>query len=198
MSGSHHTEPPNVYARWHAKRGRKGKVLVPRILHRAPKLGDLHPLNRNIIRNYLMDVPWSYINGLRGIECRPRKGVAVGDPFGLYSPVEKRIWLYSVPLGDWDFLHGASSSNEGWQRYYRRLDATVSNTETGIRVSWSRPVDVELLFVNVLFHELGHHYTHAFKRRRKLPKDLNASEGLANMHVGRLWKHVLRVRGVDT
>ena len=151
MSGSDHTEPPRVYARWRAKRDRKGRVVLPRIIHRAPKIGDIHPLNRSHIRNYLMDIPWSYVNGLRAIECRPRKDATVGDPFGLYSSVEKRIWLYSIPSGDSNFRCGTSSSSEGWQRYYRRLGAIVSETEAGIRVSWSRPIDVELLFVDVLF-----------------------------------------------
>jgi len=42
----------------------------------------------------------------------------------------------------------------------------------------------------VFFHELGHHYAHQYKNKRKIPRGLKINEYLAELYKSRIRKGV--------
>ncbi len=190
---SNSTEPPEVQVHNHIKWGR-GQCLrgpdgdvraLPRIIVRKPTIGDIHPIGLKWIRSYLLDVPLPYLNNLTAVECRPRSG-AVGKPFGAYLVSERRIILYSVPAEEWRF----SKKFEASIPAYRSHGAQVNVDDKGFRVTWPNPAKLEILFVETLFHELGHHYNFTYRRRRKVPSEKIAQESIADAHITKIWKHI--------
>jgi hypothetical protein len=189
MTHTRKTIRPNDYAFRFGRLDKEGFRAMPRIVARKPRTGDIHPLTRNTIWNYLQLVPPAYVYGLKAVELRPRKD-AVGCPYGLYSPVEKRIWLYSCPSREWHF------SNEIWTRHKGVLASgaqvvTSGNASNDVVVEWNDPFDIELLFVDVLLHELGHHYVNQYRSSRGAPATRSRAEAVANVHVGKLWRRII-------
>jgi hypothetical protein len=179
---------PNDYALRFGKRDKNGYRTLPRIVNRKPRTGDVHPLTRNQVWYYLLMVPPAYVYGLKAVELRPRKD-AVGCPYGLYSPGEKRIWLYSCPSREWRF------SEEIWPRHKGVLTSgaqivTSENASNDVVVEWNDPIDIELLFVDVLLHELGHHYVNQYKSSRGKPATHSRNEAVADVHVKKLWQQI--------
>jgi len=189
MALTRKTMRPNDYALRFGKRDKDGSRALPRIVTRKPRTGDIHPLTRATISNYLLMVPPAYFYGLKAVELRPRKD-AVGCPYGLYSPDEKRIWLYSCPSREWRF------SKEIWSRHKELLarGAQIVTSDDGsndVVVEWNDPFDIELQFVNVLLHELGHHYVNQYKSSRGTPATHSRNEAVADVHVTKLWQQIL-------
>lgn len=189
MAGTYKTMRPNDYALAFSKRDKAGYRALPRIVVREPRKGDVHPLTRVQVRYYLAMVPPAYVYGLKAVELRPRTG-ALGCPYGLYSPREKRIWLYSCPAHEWHF------SNEIWHRHKAVLtwgaQIVESHGSSGeIAVQWNDPVDIELLLVHVLLHELGHHYVHQYKSSRGMPGTRARHEVVADVHVKKQWQQII-------
>lgn len=188
MSRTDKTMRPSDYASRFSKRDKNGYRQLPRIVNRKPRIGDIHPLTRDQVWNYLLLVPPAYVYGLKAIELRPRKD-AVGCPYGLYSSVEKRIWLYSCPAREWHF------SEEIWPRHKAVLTAGAQiiasqNAGKDVVVEWNDPIDIELLFVDVLLHEMGHHYINQYRSSRGSPATNFREEALANVHVKKLWQQI--------
>lgn len=160
---------------------------MPRIIVRKPRIGDIHPLSESIITNYLRGAPPAYVYGLKAIELRPRKS-GIGDPYGLYSFVEKRIWLYSCPEREWRFpevnqSHLKLLCSFGAQRV--QLDSSCKDEV----VVWDERIDLEIFTVAILFHELGHHYVNQYKSSRRQPATRKAHEGAADLHMFKLTNH---------
>ena len=189
MAHTDKTMRPNDYALRFIKRDKTGYPRLPRIVVREPRKGDVHPLTRDQIWYYLAMVPPAYVYGLKAVELRPRKD-ALGCPYGLYSPRDKRIWLYSCPAREWHF------SNEIWHSAKAILTwgAQIVESEGSsgdIAVQWNDPVDIELFLVDVLLHELGHHYVHQYKSSRGMPGTRPRHEVVAEVHVKKQWQQII-------
>jgi hypothetical protein len=188
MANTDKTMRPNDYALRFGKRDKRGYRVLPRIVNRKPRTGDVHPLTRDQIRYYLLLVPPAYIYGLEAVELRPRKD-AVGCPYGLYSEGEKRIWLYSCPAREWRFSEEIWPGHKAVLSYGAKM-VTSQNAGKDVVVEWNDPVDIELLFVDALLHELGHHYVNQYKSSRGRPATRSRNEAVANLHVEKLWQHI--------
>lgn len=53
-------------------------------------------------------------------------------------------------------------------------------------IVWTDRLGLELFFVQTLLHELGHHYVHIHRHRRKLPSKSKGHEYLADQWAARL------------
>ena len=191
MSKSYRTERPRVLAAKNFKRDREGNVILPRVIERAPRLGDIHPLSKSDIVTALWKMPAAYLYGLRVIELRPRVG-KTGYPFGCYRTIEKAIHLYSLP-DVWRFSYKGYSG-----QMYRRYGADVE-TKSGFQtVRWSRDEYLAcFMYEDVLLHELAHHYDYQYPRRNKIPQNRRLSEHSTNRRAYRLayWRSFERIFG---
>ena len=132
------------------------------------------------MRNALKMKPVEYIYGLQQVELRPRVE-GVGDPFGYYDIDAKHIILYSLPL-IWR-LPRASDELTGLVPY----GANVEREESVMTITWTNPEDLAAFFYcNVFTHELGHHYSHQWRRKRKTPPFGRAQETVADLHTRKL------------
>ena len=136
-------------------------------------------------------VPLEYLYGLNQIELRPRVD-DVGQPYGFYSPSEKLIVLYSAPTA-WEL---GSASEEasllGTIMVYKDHGAEVKREQDKLMVHWPDPVGLEkLYFWHVFLHELGHHYSNQWKRRRKRPPWGQYQEIIAELHRQKLSTQVV-------
>lgn len=164
-----------------------GSVALPRIVVRRPRHGDVHPITARSLRGVLKrDVPIEYLNGLSRIELRPRQGV-VGDPFACYLPDEKTIILYSLPTQwTWDY-----DPPEDLLAKMYRFFAVMSLTDEGLTIRWpEREVLALWYFVEVLAHELGHHYRTQYRIRRGSRKHKLHEEFVASLHSERFFAEI--------
>jgi hypothetical protein len=180
VSQTFKTWPPRIYALSSHKRDRNGRRVLPRIVHRNPRPGDIHPLNPGMVRELLRGVPAEYIYGLKAIELRPRQG-EVGEPYGTYLRGDKRIWLYSCPPRSWRF------SARAWPRHLGNLAAgarLAANQEdpASVLIEWDDPEDLWRTYTHTLFHELGHHYVDQYRLSRGRPSTRRRNEDLADLH----------------
>lgn len=189
MSRSFRTRPKDLIARDRMPRDRQGDILFPRIIIRKPRPGDCHPLNRRMIARAFEKLPLEYFYGLKEIELRARQG-GIGEPFGSYSAYAKKIILYSVPGRLWKI----KNPSEGLVAAVRRYHPEIREDETGIAVVWDSAFLLRMFFLSTLFHELGHHYTHQYKGKKKPPLDVRSKEFQADAQVVKLQKHVFGVR----
>lgn len=179
MARSFRTQQPEAAARRRLRRDPDGSIELPRIVWRRPRSGDRHPLSAAVIRKVLQrEVPIEYLNGLARIELRPRSA-DVGQPYAWYLPDERTILLYSLPL-EWTWEGRPSqSSMQSMLRFY----ADLTETPTGLRVSWPAP-EVQSLwfFVEVLAHELGHHHQRQYRIRRGSDRARRHEEFVSGLH----------------
>ncbi len=105
MSLNSRSEPTKIIAARRFPRDREGRPILPRVIKRAPRPGDVHPLTRQHISNFLRYLPVDYVYGLRRVELRGRTSEEIGDPYGYYLNGEKTIVLFSVPPDLWQFPH---------------------------------------------------------------------------------------------
>ncbi|MBN1788620.1 MAG: hypothetical protein JW806_09545 [Sedimentisphaerales bacterium] len=134
-------------------------------------------------------LPLEYFYGLKEIELRARSS-DVGDPFGKYSPSAKKIILYSVPKKQWNMSNPPKSFIASLRRYH----AKITNTKDGIIVEWESDIVLIMFFISILFHELGHHYMHQYKCKRKPAMGVYLNEWHADAQMIKLQKHVFKTR----
>ena len=134
---------------------------------------------RRVLRN---EIPAEYLHGLSRIELRARTAGSIGMPFGCYLRDEKAILLYSLPdAWVWD-SRPAESLIAGMQRYY----AFVREDASGVHVAWPAPEVLSFwFFIEVVVHELGHHYQHQYRARRGGAKSRRHDELVAELHSAR-------------
>ena len=182
MSRSFRTRPPALIAV--SRRGETaGGRTFPTIIERQPSVGDIHPLDKKLIRELLPSLPEEYLYGLRSIELRSRKNAFVGYPFGQYRIKDKAICLFSLPFPTWSMPKLRKES----RRTYRRFGAVVEDDEHTSSIRWPeleslRNFQMEFVFL----HELGHHYQYRFKTKKPLPADFFYEELLADTHARKL------------
>jgi hypothetical protein len=186
MARSYRTEPKWRIADRNAKRDAEGRVLLPRIVDRSPRIGDVHPIPKRMLARLLSRLPVELYYGLRAIEMRPRQH-SVGRPFAEYSRAEKAIRLYSLPLT----IHLPSLSPR--QRGLMEIsDATVEQQADGYSVSWPDSFSMGFWFYYDTFvHELGHHHRFQYPSKTGRPGRILDEEAMADRYcywatVGRL------------
>ena len=186
MSGSYRTLPKNILATDRMPRDKKGAIIFPRIIVRKPKQGDVHPLDRKSIAIGFNAIPKEYFYGLREIELRPRTGSMQKQAFGRYY-LDKRLHLYSVPPRTWEY----AEITESYGRLVGRYGAKVSESTNGIIIKWDDSISLLMFYLmEVFFHELGHHYAHQYKNKRKTPRGREINEYLAELYKSRIRKGV--------
>ena len=149
-------------------RDREGNIVLPRIVRRKPRPGDVHPINRRQLSNVLDRIPLEYLYSLRKIEMLPRKD-GIGNPFGYYLASEKRIALYSLPL-KWEFSFEEELGADLFGPFFRLEEhgAVVETDENIATVTW--PEEIRMAFWHcriVLLHELGHHFRATYRAKRR-------------------------------
>lgn len=186
MSRSYRTEPKRRIAARNANRNSEGRVLLPRIVERTPRVGDVHPISKHMLARMLSRLPVELYYGLRLIEMRPRQD-SVGHPFGEYSRTAKTIRLYSLPLT----IHLRSLS-PGQRRLMEASEATINDQADGWTVSWADSFLMGFWFYHDTFiHELGHHHRFQYPAKTGRPGRVSDEESLADKYcywttVGRL------------
>lgn len=186
MSHSYRTDPKWRIADRNASRDSDGRVLLPRIVERTPRIGDVHPIPKPMLTRLVSRLPVELYYGLRLIEMRPRQG-AVGYPFAEYSRAAKTIRLYSLPLP----MHLARISS--WQRQLFEIsEATIEQDANGYAISWEDSFSMGFWFYyDVVVHELGHHHRFQYPSKTGLPGRRSEEEAMADRYcywatVGRL------------
>lgn len=191
MSRSYKTEPRGKIAWRRMPQDKEGEFVFPRVIVRKPKEGDFHPLSSKDMKVAFEKLPLEYFYGLKEIELRARSKNVLDQPLGKYSTRDKKIILYSVPCGQWK----VSKISAGMRQDFTRYRAKISKCDDGFAVEWEQKVGLILFFlIEVFFHELGHHYVHQYKCKRKPPIDIGLNEWLADLHVGRLKDEVFQKR----
>lgn len=182
MSRSFRTRPPALIAA--SRRGKTaGGRMFPTIIERQPSIGDIHPLDKKLIRELLPSLPEEYLYGLRSIELRPRKNAFVGYPFGQYRIKDKTICLFSLPFPTWSMPKLRKES----RRTYRRFGAIVEDDDHASSVHWPELESLRNFQTECVFlHELGHHYQYRFRTKKPLPADVFYEELLADAHARKL------------
>jgi len=182
MARSYRTQQPEAAAKRRLTPAEDGTIRLPRIVSRRPTRGDRHPISAGALRNILgREVPIEYLNGLARIELRPRPS-DVGEPFGCYLRDERAIILYSLPL-QWTWYTPAP---DALLRSMRRFYAAVDEDTYATTISWPAPEVLGLwFFVEVLAHELGHHYRNQYRIRRGNARHRRHEEFVAEMHSAR-------------
>jgi len=158
MTRSRHTDPPRVVA--HRADARTGMARA-RVIERRPRHGDVHPIPKSIVEALLVIVPGEYAHGLRRVELRARQG-PLGQPYAEYRRGEKVVVIYSVPT-QWELR----SIPEAEQGSMRRFGAHLERRGDAWLVRWDDLEGLTFWFAYiVLFHELGHHFSDQYHRRR--------------------------------
>ncbi|MBS0578110.1 MAG: hypothetical protein JSR36_02485 [Proteobacteria bacterium] len=185
------TEPPDRYARAFHERDKAGARIMPRVIRRAPRRGDIHPLSPDDIRNVLRAVPPSYVYGLKSVElvARPR---TVGDPFGVYLGDEQRIRLYSCPPTHWSVEAVGNGFADMWLSWGAVASADPSRPGR-VSVHWPQPERLWNFYLDTLFHELGHHYVRKYAASRGRPKTHRRNEKLADLHSLKIYRRIKRL-----
>jgi hypothetical protein len=190
MSDTFNTWPPDIYALSAHERDKHGRRVLPRILQRKPRPGDIHPLKPGTLHDCLRIVPPAYVYGLKAVELSPRRG-DVGAPYGVYLRGEKRIRLYSCPPRFWRFSSAAWPQHEGVLSRGARLVGSDEDKAT-VLVEWLDRDNLEMVYIHVLFHELGHHYVNQYRSSRGRPKTRKTNEIVADLHDDKISIHLMR------
>lgn len=149
---------------------------------------DYYPLSKGMLNGYVKELPPEYLVGLNRIELMDRNSRNIGDPYGFYRESEKVIIMYSVPPKRWVFGSLGHTSRDR----FRTHGASVGEIESGIEVTWKKPIDLAyFMFAEVFLHELGHHYIHQYRHRNKSPGSDRLHEELADIHMRKLAKNAI-------
>jgi hypothetical protein len=168
MSRTYRADKESRIAERRMPRDREGNIVLPRIVVRKPRPGDVHPIKRRQLRQVLDRVPLKYMYNLSKVEMLPRKD-GIGAPFGYYLPSEKRIALYSLPL-KWELIYGDELGAElaGPFLHLEEHGAVVDTDENIATVIWPYENRMALwLCREVLLHELGHHFRATYRAKRR-------------------------------
>jgi hypothetical protein len=190
MARSYRTQQPAAAARRHATLDAEGAPILPRIIERKPLPGDIHPVSAAALRRVLKrEVPLAYLHGLSRIELRPRSSPEVGKPFAVYRRAEKSIILYSLPL-EWFWSSFPSFKLlAGMRRFFAKIDASPQ----GVQVTWPARELLSLwYYIEVLAHELGHHYRWQNRGRRGGVSVTAHEELVAEIHSHRFYQTFLK------
>lgn len=190
MSRTAKTLPPDNYALICHRLDEDGLPVLPRVIRRKPRPGDIHPLSPEDVRNVLLCAPAAYIYGLRGVELRARQG-EIGEPYGVYLRDERRIRLYSCPPRIWGFTAQAWPNHKGvLSRGARRV---ADQGDTGrVLIEWNNPGELWVVYIRILFHELGHHYVNQYRSSRGRPGTRRRNERLADLHDRKIYTNLIR------
>jgi hypothetical protein len=177
VAKSYRTQKESALAARRIERDSQGQPVLPRIVQRKPRPGDIHPLDKRVLRWFLERQPVDIYYGLRAIELRAREG-AVGEPYALYRRQSKEILVYSIPPV-WTFSH----LSEGHRNRLEGFQAVVQDQDGEVVVSWPDEDYLTLWFLfDVVAHELGHHSGNQFAHKngpRGRTKDEEARADLA-------------------
>lgn len=197
MAKSFRTQQPEAAAKRRLARTDDGAIVLPRIVTRKPRPGDVHPISAPALRGVLRrETPVEYLNGLARIELRPRASNEVGAPFAFYLRDEKAIILYSLPMC-WTWRERCSDSVlDGITRFY----ANVDEQESAMTVTWPAAEVLAMWFyVEVFAHELGHHYRNQYRIRRGSGRHRRHEEYVADLHSARFYDAFLaKLRSLRT
>ena len=163
MARSYRTEKPSVLAIYRIPRDRDNRFVYPRVIARRPSPGDVHPLSKQSLSGILRQTPIEYLYGLKRIELRPRRNNKIGEPFGCYLPNEKTIWLYSLPP-----IWRMKEIPPGLRHNVKSFGAAVVNVNDSVEVRWleSESAYVDVWFLTIFMHELGHHFVEQYRNQR--------------------------------
>lgn len=145
-------------------------------------------MDKRALGGILRCIPEEYVYGLDRIELKPREGpdseegyTLIGAPFGLYMRVDKSITLFSLPM-TWvlrEISPGLTYTVTGW-------GGNIQKEKGKIIIEWPSENHLGLWFTcTVIHHELGHHYRHQYRRKRKHAY-WTEEELVANLHASRL------------
>jgi hypothetical protein len=184
MARSFHTDPPGIQAYREAIQHKNVRTLLPRMIERRPRPGDVTPIGKSVARNLLLATKPKYFVGIKAIEFLPRIG-EVGFPFGCYYSRDQRVVLYSLPL-EWPPM----KLNESWRDGLNSWGAEIEKADEGHWIaSWPSRRILSIWFYSIVFnHELGHHYHWQYRQRNANPEYVTrrGREIFANMHRRRL------------
>ncbi len=181
MSRSYGTTKESVLAGRRIKRSRTGERIIPRVISRRPRAGDIHPMGRSHVLRLLRQIPEKYTYGLARVELRARAG-EIGKPFGLYLPRDKAILLYSLPT-TWHLPSLSKGMLAGLRQYFPQIEQKKDE----VVVRWpSEPIFMLWFFYEVVAHELGHHYRNQYRSKRKKSLRAMDHELVADLHARRL------------
>ncbi len=186
MSKSYRTLKEAVIARRNIQRDRTGAVVLPRLVVRKPKRGDVHPVPPTDLRLFLHLLPLEFLCGLKRIELRARQSIEVGRPFGCYLPDEKVVILFSLP----------TSFNFGWpsEDSLRRLllfRPQVDFTDNGLEVAWTDLGQLAIwFFTDVVIHELAHHFDNQYGHKNRRIRGRRWQEAFAEVRANRFFSHL--------
>ena len=181
MSKSFRTQPTRIIARKRVKRNASGDIEYPRIVFQKPRPGDIHPIDKKLIRSILHRIPVEYVCGLKKVELRSRKNKKIGEPYGFYRYSERMIVLYSVPSDAW-VLDGFSPQ---WRKAFRTWGVKLEKQGETFYGTWEGS-KLRHFFCAVFCHELGHHYTFQYDSKNKLMPHKTTNENLADLHGSRI------------
>jgi len=181
MSNSFRTQPTRITAQRRIKKDAYGDIEFPRIVSRKPRLGDIHPIDKKLMKSVLQRIPVEFIYGLKKIELRSRQDKKIGEPYGFYRYSDRMVVLYSVPFDSW-VLDGFTPL---WRKAFRAWGAKLEKQGEAFFCTWD-PDKLRHFFCAVLCHELGHHYTFQYDPKNKLIPHLTTNENLADLHGSRI------------
>jgi hypothetical protein len=72
VSRSYRTQKEEVIAKRNISRDSKDKLVLPRVIERKPREGDIHPISKSRVESVLAKTPDAYLYGLSRIELRAR------------------------------------------------------------------------------------------------------------------------------
>jgi hypothetical protein len=175
MSRSYRTDPKWRIAERNAPRDENGRIVLPRIVEKAPRPGDIHPLSGQLLTRLLGRLPPELYYGLRLVEMRARQGKC-GDPYAYYFPRSKTIWLYSLPpVLEFDQL--SERSREIFEEFPKTV---VEPRGSCWRISWeTNGARAYWFFCRIFCHELGHHHHMQYPAKTGHPKRMLEEELLA-------------------
>lgn len=182
------TWTPDLYAVEFHRRDKTGARIMPRVMRRDPRRGDVHPFTPADVRNVLRTVPPAYVYGLKSVELRARPRT-IGDPFGLYQRDERRIHLYSCPPSRWVLEGARAGTGDGLSGY----GAIITSDAARIVIEWPDPLGLWNFYLDTLLHELGHHHVNQYEASRGRPGTRRRNEALADLHADKILKHVRRL-----
>lgn len=189
MAQSYRSDLTKVIAATRFPRDREGRPILPRVVERTPRQGDIHPLQREHITAFLNRLPIDYVYGLRRVELRARTD-EIGCPFGYYRRKEKTVVLYSVPSDIW-IVPADKISKETFESY----GAEVRITDESAEIHWKNLEDLAYFLHYIVFlHELGHHFHNQYRSRNKHPRYYAAQEASADRHALKLEKRNIFAR----
>ena len=188
MSDSFRTQKESVLAARRIKRDAEGKPIFPRIVAKPPTVGDIHPITKPQLQRLFDQIPIKYLYGLRRIELKQRLNSDVGNPFGLYSPNEKTIKLFSLPT-EWKLKHLSNSVRFSLEKFY----ADITEEDKFIVVRWKN-VEVMCLwyYCDVFTHELGHHFKMQYYHKNGGFGSYQHQEFVAELHAKRFTDAIFR------